>query len=147
MKFFKTNKTKRIEHLEAKIQQANESILTTLDEILKMNKDAEKLSKEIEFLKERLEAAEENMDDYKRYREEKEMLKNSGEPWVDFETRVIDNDGRVEVKMDWNAEFIDYLKKEGFTASSDEELISIYFSSLVREAGDELSEEQAEKYM
>jgi septal ring factor EnvC (AmiA/AmiB activator) len=133
MNFFKTKKTKRIEKLEKSLKSALSKISS--------------LEEEFTSIKERLDGAEENMDDYKRYREEKEMLKNSGEPWVDFETRVVDNDGRVEVKMDWNSEFIDYLKKEGFSASSDEELVSIYFSSLVREAGDELSEEQAKKYM
>lgn len=122
---------KRIEQLEKRIQ-----------ELEKQFENSETLVSDLES---EMEEVREKMDDYKRYREEKELMKNSDEPWVDFETRVVD-DGRVEVKMDWNHQFIDYLKREGINAPSEEEMVSIYFSSLVREAGKELTEEEAEKY-
>jgi hypothetical protein len=116
------------------------------EELRILKKEMNEVCSGVEEIKADVSEMQENMEEYKRYREEKELLKHSGEPWVDFETRVVDKDGRVEVKMDWNEEFIDYLKKEGFKASSDEELVSIYFSSLVREAGEEWTEEQAKKH-
>lgn len=134
---------KKIQKLEQAVESLTEELETMHNNVSNMDGNYQEYFSDF---KERLDDVEENMDDYKRYREEKEMLKNGDEPWVDFESKVVDDDGRVEVKMDWNSAFIDYLKKTGFKGSA-EEMVSTYFASLVREAGDELTEEQAEKYM
>lgn len=103
-------------------------------------------NKSFEKIHEKISSIEEEMEGYKNYKTEKDMLKEGDEPWADFEV-FMEDDGRVGVKMDWNKHFIEELKKQGINASSEEDMVSIYFASLVRETGTEMSEEEAKKYM
>lgn len=124
---------KKVARLEADLEKARLDLNTRIDV-------------ESYDLKERISALEEEMEGYQNYKTEKEILKESDEPWADFEV-FMEDDGRVGVKMDWNSHFIKELKRQGINAPSEEDMVSIYFASLVRETGKELSEEEAKKYM
>lgn len=127
------------------------------EKIKELNKEVEWLKNKVHELNDHIQSLKDEMQDeissihsdmegYKSFKTEQELLKNSDEPWCDFQTNI-QPDGRVKIKMDWNKAFIQWLKENGFKASNEEDMVSAYFSSLVREAGDELTEEEAEELL
>jgi len=136
MDIFNTKKIQSLKH------ELNEQKEYYDEQIFKMLKIFKKQRKRYD---KRISSIEEEMEGYKNYKTEKEILKESDEPWADFEV-FMEDDGRVGVKMDWNKHFIQELKRQGINASSEEDMVSIYFASLVRETGTEMSEEEAKKY-
>jgi len=137
MDIFNKKKIKKLKSDLEEVKQRLENYTKIISD------DANESFKEIN---DRISSIEEEMDGYKNYKTEKEILKESDEPWADFEV-FVEDDGRVGVKMDWNKHFINELKKQGINASSEEDMVSIYFASLVRETGTELTEKEAKKYM
>lgn len=127
-----------------KLEQELEDLKQRLEDYTNIITDD--TNKSFEKIHEKISSIEEEMEGYKNYKTEKDMLKEGDEPWADFEV-FMEDDGRVGVKMDWNKHFIEELKKQGINASSEEDMVSIYFASLVRETGTEMSEEEAKKYM
>jgi len=57
------------------------------------------------------------------------MSQGSPEPWACFETTGVDDNGRIEFAMSWNKAFVQNLKKQGYTATTDEELVQLFFIS------------------
>jgi len=90
-----------------------------------------------------LEGINSQMEGYRKYEENKRIMKDSDEPWADFMTELT-SDGRVKVKFDWNKAMIQELRRMGFNAQSEEDLISAYFSKLVGEHGEVMSHEDLE---
>ena len=136
-----------------KIEALEKSLDTLKSSVQSFNEFTENLGDEVQYIEEkvceienRLSEIDKDMESYKSFKTEKALLKESDEPWADFETTFTD-DGRVKVKMDWNKPFINLLKEQGFKANNEEELVSLYFASLVREAGQELTEEEAQEMM
>jgi len=126
-----------INNLRDRLDTAS-TIIDQLSDDLEDNRDSMKK------IKSSVKEIQSEMEEYRNYKTEKALLKEGDEPWADFTTTLAD-DGRVKVEMDWNKAFIQHLKQQGMTANSEEDMVSIYFSSLVREAGDELTEEEVQK--
>lgn len=140
---------KKIQELQEKLddfREKNEKAREQINYLLDIVEHKLDELEEISNLKERIEALEKTLEDldtdgYEAYKTEQKMMKDSSEPWADFQT-TMQEDGRVKVKMDWNKAFINELKSQGFKGS-EEDMMSTYFASLVREAGNELTEEEA----
>ena len=75
----------------------------------------------------------------------KEIATKNDEPWAGFSVSEVTHDGRVGIELDWNPQFIEYLKRNGINAGTPEEAVGIWFASLMKTMGEEISEEQAEK--
>lgn len=129
---------KRIRKLEKKMNEyeKDNSLENKLSELAKKMSEYEKL----------IEKYEKMYEDYKSISMEKELAKNSDEPWAGFSIVDVNKDGQVGIELDWNEPFIEHLKKNGIQASSEEEMVSVLFASLMKEMGDEVSEEEAKKY-
>lgn len=48
---------------------------------------------------------------------------------------------RIRVDMDWDEEFVSYLKRHGFTGATDEAIVQKYVATLYRNVIDDLSAE------
>lgn len=57
----------------------------------------------------------------------------SSEPYVEIVSETFSEEGGVQLRLDWNRPFIDYLKKNGFTGPSDEAIVDNWLISLSRE--------------
>lgn len=70
---------------------------------------------------------------------EKEVATANKEPWVTVVKTHVNNENASNgfFELDWNEYFISRLRGEGYTGSSDEEIVDQWFSSLCKNIGDE----------
>lgn len=57
----------------------------------------------------------------------------SDEPYVEILSENFSEEGGVGLRLDWNSQFITYLKKNGFTGPTDEAIVDNWLISLSRE--------------
>ena len=57
----------------------------------------------------------------------------SDEPFVEIISQTFSEEGGVQLRLDWNKPFIEYLRKNGFTGPSDEAIVDNWLISLSRE--------------
>lgn len=48
-------------------------------------------------------------------------------PWASFEVIGFEEDGRIKIGMDWNAEFITKVKALGFEAETEQDIVQLFF--------------------
>lgn len=64
--------------------------------------------------------------------EEREVKRNSSEPWVEVVGEKINDDGQIELQLDWNAPFIKYLRMNGFRGATDDIIVQQWLVGLDR---------------
>jgi len=64
--------------------------------------------------------------------EEREVKRNSSEPWVEVVGEKINDDGQIELQLDWNAPFIKYLRLNGFRGATDDIIVQQWLVGLDR---------------
>ncbi len=65
--------------------------------------------------------------------EEREKQRMSSEPWVEVVGEKIEESGRIELQLDWNAAFIKYLRLNGFRGATDDVLVQSWLAALERD--------------
>ena len=112
-----------VDALEARLTQALEFNQTFLEQRLDelVAAASAKLSTDAQTLFEAALAA----DRAKRY--------DSNEPYVEIVSETFSEEGGVQLRLDWNKPFIDYLKKNGFAGPTDETIVDNWLISLSRE--------------
>lgn len=65
--------------------------------------------------------------------EEREKKRMSAEPWVEVIGEKIDEDGRIELQLDWNAAFVKYLRLNGFRGATDDVLVQTWLAALQKD--------------
>lgn len=65
--------------------------------------------------------------------EERNKRRLSAEPWVEVIGDKIDEDGRIEMQLDWNAAFVKYLRLNGFRGATDEVLVQNWLAALEKD--------------
>lgn len=128
-------------------KELTDDIVEKVDDYLKqiVNKKISAMTEEINSLTERLEKYDKMFEDYESLSLEKALAKKSNEPWAGLSVSEVDNEnGRVGIELDWNEQFINYLRKNGINGHTDEDTMGIWFASLIKEMGSEISEEEAE---
>ena len=123
------NNKKRIEQLEAKV--------STMEEKLRIYQELfNSMQRFNETTEEKLNEIDEHMEGYRKYEEHKRIMKDSDEPWADFLVEKTPEDGRLKISYDWNKAMIDELRRQGFRANTESEMVGMLFSSLVSEHAD-----------
>ena len=61
----------------------------------------------------------------------------SAEPWVEVVGEKIDEDGRIELQLDWNAAFVKYLRLNGFRGATDDVLVQAWLAALEKDTNGE----------
>lgn len=118
-------------------------VLTILKETTEKLAEAEAT---INRLVERMQDYDEMFEDYESLSIEKTLAKKSSSPWAGFSVTDVDKNGRIALKLDWNDQFIEHLRRNGINAPNEEEIVGVWFASLMKEMGEEITEEQAEEY-
>lgn len=135
----------QIDDLESEISQLQEQSTEQDKTIEQLKKALFNTDSILNAMQERLKKYDEMFEDYESLSVEKALAKNSDEPWAGFSVTETDKE-RIGLKLDWNDAFVDYLKRNGINAASDEDIVSIWFASLMKDMGEEIDEEQAEEY-
>lgn len=65
--------------------------------------------------------------------EDRELKRNSSEPWVEVMSDKIDSDGRIEIQLDWNPAFIHYLRMNGFRGANEEVMVQAWLAAIEKE--------------
>lgn len=72
---------------------------------------------------------------------EKKRKKEGSEPWVEIVSEKYDEISKqVEIKLDWNKAFITMLRKNGYTGSSEQEIVDKYFKRLSEDIAKDIHE-------
>jgi hypothetical protein len=61
--------------------------------------------------------------------EEIPIGKDGKKPWAKFEITDVSEDRFLRIEFDWNESFILFLKEQGYSAESDEEMVELFFQS------------------
>lgn len=64
---------------------------------------------------------------------EHEEKKNSSEPWVEVTGESIDPVRGIEIRLDWNAAFIQYLKENGITGRDEDTAVQKWLAFLYQD--------------
>lgn len=76
-------------------------------------------------------------------KQQEDSLKTSEEPWVKLESGELHPEHGIQLKLDWNGAFIDYLKKDcGFTGPDDEAIMQKYIGAVYKEIYESGNNEQ-----
>jgi len=117
---------KKIEKLEAKISELE----------VELEYKTQELESNFGEIQDVLENINSQMEGYRKYEEHKRIMKDSEEPWADFLVEKTAEDGRLKISYDWNKAMIDELRRQGFRANTESEMVGMLFSSLVSEHAD-----------
>lgn len=113
-------------HAVYELMQSYQDTLTTLaSNISNLQNERDELQQQIEANTQKLFEAALEADRKKRY--------DSPEPFVEIVSQTFSEEGGVQLRLDWNKPFIDYLKKNGFTGPSEESIVDNWLISLSRE--------------
>lgn len=150
MFFFKKHKQK-IETLEKELHECKQALVDNqkaLKELFKkLSSDVDELTTAMNELKEKSDKIDEIVEDYENFTFEKALAKKSNEPWAGLSVSEVDPEsGRVGIKVDWNETFQQHLKRSGIPGNTDDERMSIWLTSLIKEWGEEIDEETAKRY-
>ena len=94
--------------------------------------DVDRLLRETHELKDRLESTAAQLD---RYVARDEDRKSSTEPWVEIRGSTVDPVKGIQIELDWNDAFIQYLKDNNFTGRDDETIVQKWLAALNERVG------------
>lgn len=70
-------------------------------------------------------------------------MKESPDPWVDIVGWVRSSEG-VNVELEWNDAFVDYLRAEGITGADENSVVQKWVALLMRDMAEQMDEESDE---
>ena len=69
---------------------------------------------------------------FKKHTDQPEEIdkKNSDEPWVQVIGESVDPKQGIKIELDWNDAFVTYLRRNGYTGSSEETIVQKWLAHL-----------------
>lgn len=118
-----------------KIQAAETA--ATLARIEKRFADQEAEKQALEFqlttTKETLAGAQDELSVRRQQDEADEAKRNGVEPWVEIKSDSVDPVKGIQIELDWNEAFVQYLKDNGIAAKSDEGIVQKWVAMLYQD--------------
>lgn len=115
--------------------------------IKELEEAVETLQEDLKNATERLYEIDSSMEGYRKYEETRKFMKGSDEPWADFFVEMTDEDGRVEIKFDWNKAMIQELRRQGFSGQTEYDIVSALFARLVSEHSETFTQDQMDEIL
>ena len=83
---------------------------------------------------------EEALDEFKAKEAEDEARRNGTEPWVEIKSAVVDPVKGIQIELDWNVAFVEYLRENGLTGQDDETVVQKWLAFLYEDLVNRLKE-------
>lgn len=107
--------------------------------LLEANLLAEKEAKE--EVEHQLREAEKELTIFREKQQQFDDKRNGTDPWVEVVGESIDPVRGIEIRLDWNDAFIQYLKDNGITGKDEETAVQKYITLLYKDLVDKLEQQ------
>ena len=84
---------------------------------------------------------EEELADFKAKEAEEEARRTGTEPWVEIKSAVIDPVKGIQIELDWNGAFVQYLRDNGMTGQDDETIVQKWLAFLYEDLVNRLEDQ------
>lgn len=133
--WFKSKKQKDEERIQLKQQLLAEIEQENLRKEQERREQEERIRMELEAKRAEEEALRQKVE---------EELKAAEEPWVDIKGIAETKEGGVNISLDWNQAFVDYLKSNGYRGKDDEDVIRRWLAVTSQSIVDRLEKDSSE---
>lgn len=113
--------------LDARFAALAEGITSLADEKAKLEEDLAKTSAELNV--------------FRTQEAEDEARRNSAEPWVEIKSDGIDEVKGIQIELDWNEAFIQYLKEAGIKGPNEDAIVQKWIAFLYQDLIERLEDE------
>ena len=72
--------------------------------------------------------------------------KQKKEPWVEVVSDGVDPIKGIHMKLDWNPEFVVYLRQHGYTGASEETVVGKWLVDLYKHISDQIEGQQRNEF-
>jgi flagellar biosynthesis GTPase FlhF len=110
-----------------------------------VNQQAAESAKREQELQQRLEQAEAEAAVLREQAVADQSKRDSTEPWVEIKSAEHHPVRGLEIKLDWNEAFVQYLKDEGMTARDDETLVQKWLANMYQHVVERLEQKVIDK--
>ena len=121
----------RLQALEASLEQKQTALGST---VIAM-----------EQVEEKLQEAEDQLTMYRKQEEADDARRNGTEPWVEVRSANLDPVKGIQIELDWNEAFVQYLKDNGLTGRDDETIVQKWLAFLYEELINRLETQSVDK--
>lgn len=77
-----------------------------------------------------LDVAEQELSMFRKQAEEDEARRNGPDPWVEIRSAVVDPVKGIQIELDWNPAFVQYLRDNGMTGQDEETVVQKWLAFL-----------------
>ncbi len=98
-------------------------------------------AEELEDTKQELDEANSELEVYRQQDEEDAEKRTSIVPWVEIKSDTVDPVKGIQIELDWNDAFIQYLKDNGLTAKDDDAIVQKWIAMLYVDLLDKFEQE------
>jgi hypothetical protein len=120
------------------VQQQLRSLSTQIEQERTARQHANLVNQELE---ERLSAANEEVGVFRQQAAEDEAKRNGTDPWVEIKSESVDPVKGIQIELDWNPAFIQYLKEAGIKARDEETIVQKWLAFLYQDLIEKLEKQ------
>lgn len=96
-------------------------------------------------VEQKLQEAEEQLTMYRKQEEADEARRNGTEPWVEVRSANLDPVKGIQIELDWNEAFVQYLKDNGLSGRDDETIVQKWLAFLYEDLINRLEKQSIDK--
>lgn len=96
-------------------------------------------------VEQKLHEAEEQLTMYRKQEEADEARRNGTEPWVEVRSANLDPVKGIQIELDWNEAFVQYLKDNGLSGRDDETIVQKWLAFLYEDLINRLEKQSIDK--
>jgi chromosome segregation ATPase len=93
----------------------------------------------------KLDETEQELSLYRKQEEEDEARRNGSEPWVEVRSARMDPVKGIQIELDWNDAFVQYLRENGLAGRDDETIVQKWLAFLYEDLINRLEEKVIER--
>ena len=119
-----------LQRLNSEKETVEKRLKETHDQLVALRERESQKDKEKQAIEQELKGVQSQLQMF-REREEADKAKyESKEPWVEIRSAEFNESRGIQISLDWNEAFVEYLKEGGIKGSNDEEVVQKWLAML-----------------